>query len=401
MGATYTYLPRSLRDIFSELVGDVSDNLASEATLDIDQVSFKCETWIELIKRLEAEDVSTTHRATKYPLVALIRNYDEKYRADSSLADVSLTLVIVTPSEPTKLSEDRETDNYVPILRPIYAELMEVIKDSSYFRGYYMKYPTHTRIESFHLGTDSAQGNKAYLLPDCVDGIIIDGLELSLSEQSCSATVIGPDTEVVYLNNVSELNITTTQGSFTVTLVSAGYTDTLAVGFGASPTYTIYTHHTAASRSITVGQAIAYGDITTEMTGEYYGYISCDDGFRESKLYFMYYLSGDAVTKVRNVTSQSKFVLSDFTITGEQYDDYPFDVTTRHQTNPGALLSFQNLAFDGGNAITEWSYAPLTRDTTSVRTTVSEPLNAGYRDVTNDVSVSAQNFTNISYYKQV
>jgi hypothetical protein len=333
-------------------------------------------------------------------LVALIRNYDETYNADSSLVDVNLTLVIVTPSEPTKLSEDREADNYVPILRPIYAELMEVIMDSSYFRGYYQKYPTHKRIESFHLGSDTPQGNKAYLLPDCVDGIIIEDMKLTLSEQSCSATVVGPETEVIYLNNVSELNIALNGSSaFTVTFTSAQYTDTEGVGFGEAPEYTIYTSHNEQTYPILVGGTRQYGSFTNDTDTTFTGYISCDDGVRESKLYFYYRIINRTV---RGASLQSKFVLQDFTLGGTEYDNYPFNVVTRHSTQFSTHIHSQSVNIDGGNEMWAKTYQPVSSDTTSHTTAVNQPLSATYRDVTNVLVVGENTaFDNISYYKQV
>ena len=397
MAATYQFLPLSLRDIFSELVTIVSDNLSSEATLDVDQVSFKCETWIELIKRVGAEDNSETHRATKYPLVALIRNFDEKYDGDSEYSEVSLTIVIVTLSDPNALSEDREADNYVPILRPIYAELMEQIKEDSRFFGYYRHYAPHTKTESFQLGTDSPQGNKAYLLPDCVDAIIISDLQLKVRPDMCSNTVTGATTAVTYLNNVSELNITTTLDSFTVVFTSAQYTDTLDIA-PQSPVYTIVTPHDGGSQSASVSGSYVFGDFSPDQEGVHAGYIQCNDGLTISKLYFFYRILGE---RVRGCSELSKFVLQNFTTAGTQYTDYPFDVASRWKTTPSSLIRSQSISIDGGNEMWLELYQPITKDTGADTTTISESLASGVRDVVNTIIFDTDTtLENISYYKQ-
>lgn len=395
MAANYQYLPLSVRDIFAELVSDVSDNLSTEDTLDIGQVSFKCETWIELIKRIEAEDHSSTLRLTKYPLVALIRNFDEKYAADNDYADVSLTLVIVTPSDPNKYSEDREADNYVPILRPIYAELMEVIMGSSYFDGYNRQYPTHTKTESFQLGVDSTNGNTKYLLPDCVDGIIISDLQLRIYPDRCANTVTGATTSVSYLNNVSELSMDAGITSFTVSFVSAQYIDTLNVA-PDDITYQIYTQHDGTTQDITIGQSVSFTGLDGYEDGYYYGYIVGDDGVKQSKLYFYYRVLSQ---KVRGSSVRTKFQLTNFVTAGTQYTDYPFDTVTRHQTHT-KVISTQNVSIDGGNEMWSEVYQPSTKDTTSTTTTIEQPLATTYRDVVNSVTIDQLILENISYYKQ-
>lgn len=398
MAQTYQYLPLSIRDIFAELVTEVSDNLSTEDDLSIDQVSFKCETWIELIKRVQSEDLSTTHRSTKYPLIALIRNFDEKYNADSYLTDVSLTLVIVTLSDPNKLSEDRESDNYVPILRPIYAELMEVIKGSNYFTGYYNLYPSHTKTESFQLGQSSESGNTKYVLPDCVDGIIVSDLALKVRRDRCSTTVTGPAVSTVYLNNVSELSGSATTTQLTITFVSAGYTDTANVGYGASPQYMIHTDTEDTDSAIVVEGTHVISSVGID-NGYYTGYIYCDDGVTESKLYFFYYILDG---RIMSSTEQSKMVLQNFTTTGFYYTDYPFDVVTRFQNFPGAYIARQSLSIDGGNELWSDTYQPVTADTGTDTNKLYAPLTTTYRDVVDEVTIGSDEayLYNISYYKQ-
>ncbi|MDN4646658.1 hypothetical protein, partial [Arthrobacter sp. PsM3] len=66
--------------------------------------------------------------------------------------------------------------------------------------GYYQGYPPHTKTESFQLGSDSANGNTKYLLPDCVDAIIVSDLQLKMFPDRCANTVAGSTTTVTYLN---------------------------------------------------------------------------------------------------------------------------------------------------------------------------------------------------------
>jgi hypothetical protein len=393
MAATYTQLPISVRDVFSAIVGEVSDNLSTESTLDIDSVSFYCETWLELIQRLEKEGRADM---TRYPFIALIRNFDLTYDGNKRYPSTSLTFVIVTPSTKDKYSEDRESENYVPILRPIYAEFMAVLKDSGYLLGYSNDYLKHTYTESLHLGTESEQGNNKYMLPEVVDGIIITDMDVTLIPETCLAVTAYPSTTLRYLNNVSELNITADMDSFTITFTSAQYTDTLNVGYGATPLYEIYTSHDDATHGISVSDSVEFGSFAGDLSGMYYGYIQCDDGVTVSKLYFSYLILS---TNVRGYTQKSKFVLDNFNTIGDQYTNYPFDVTVR-QTAFSNWISYLNISIDGGNEMWNKYYSPVVANMTEETVTITQALAAGYRDVTNTIRANNDSHENISYYKQ-
>lgn len=394
MAKTYDTLPLSVPEVFRELVGDVSDNLSTESTLNIDSVSYKCETWIELVSRLQSE--STDQTITKYPLVALIRNFDEKFNASDSTSELSLTLVIVTPSDVNKISEHRETDNYVPILRPIYAELMSVISYSGYFADYSEYWPEHEKVETFRLGSDSPYGNKAYLLPDHVDGIVVSNLKLRLLMDRCyGRNVQGPVTSLRYLNNVSELLISEGMSKFDLTLVSAQYTDTMNVGSEFS--YYAVTEHDNQELEINVGDTLTYSGLQHYNDGYYKGYIKGDDGITVSKLYFYYIILGG---KLRGCSKISKFVLQNFITDGGSYTDYPFDVVTRH-TSLTKLYMTQELFVDGGNSQWLETYQPAVSDTGTDTNTITQPLSTSYRDVVDAVLIDqALLLENISYYKQ-
>ena len=295
MAATYTSLPVSIPSLMKAIVSEVEVNLTSDATLDIPRVSFKCETWIKLMERLSKESQLAQFDQEKYPLVALLRNFDEKYKANTDLVEVSLTLVIVTPSTPTKESEDREVDNYTPILYPIYAELMSVLAESPYFLGYGISIE-HTKTDNMHLGVDGTQGNTKYLLPDCVDGIIISGLKLGVIPSRCVGFNYGPPVQLTYLNNVAELSISATNYVIGVTLNNAQYIN----GVVPAPSYYLYypisSQANMGNKKIEVdGDPVLFQTLGLE-DGSYYGYVIGEDGTTRSSLYFAFYVkSGNAV----------------------------------------------------------------------------------------------------------
>ena len=128
MAATYTIQPLSIPAIFEALVSEVSTNLASAT---IPQVSFRHGTWLDILKELTVDSNSPTEAVKngKYPLVCLIHQFDEK-PFDSISETTNLTLIIVTSSTIDATTDARYTDNFIPILYPIYAELKQVVADS-------------------------------------------------------------------------------------------------------------------------------------------------------------------------------------------------------------------------------------------------------------------------------
>lgn len=182
---TYTHDIPLITTVMKNIVAEVEENLVTDTDLDIDQVKFKAETWLELIKRLNEDSKVAETKCTRYPLVALIRDYTEDIDENSSSYETSLNIVIVTQSDPNKTSTEREDENYIPTLIPIYMELMSVLRESSYFLGTPTLYFPHSRSFNMHLGQSSEVGNTAYKLPDCVDGIVIEGLRLNVDVDNC------------------------------------------------------------------------------------------------------------------------------------------------------------------------------------------------------------------------
>jgi len=396
MAATYDYLPYDISVIFRSIVSTVNDNLTTDTSLSIPRVMFKAETWMELCNRLKADNDSEDHKSIKYPLIALIRNYESDIKDDSPYIDSTFAFVIVTQTEPTRLSEDRLSINYRPILYPIYTEFLEQIALSPYFYGPYDPYPTHKMIESFNLGKEGVNGNGALQLPEYVDAIVITGMKLKVNRPMVAGFNYGPTKTLTYLNNVSKLTITTSGHNLTITLNEATNTDASHV---AVPVYTVNFPGTGdGSLVITVGGSQTY---TIGSDGDYTGYISCNDGITESKLFFFYCVSNGAVIKY---STMNQFKLQNFLTGGFDYPFDTFDILTQTTANK-SLIAYRDTTYDGGNVINEETYTPSTIDTTA--TTYTEVLaitTAAHRDIGCDVNIDGSRNTtlqlnSISYYK--
>jgi len=184
MGKTYKNTPVALPDIFRPIVAEVSANLASESSLNIDQVSFIHGTLLDISSELQSWAKDPTKKDIVFPLVCLLYKAEEKF-VDEHEPNISPDILICTNTKTDYNNNDRYEINFKPILYPIYAELKAVIAKSSMFSGYNKKFK-HTKVDLPHAGQESAQGNVAYELQDVIDGVYMKGVELKVATKKCA-----------------------------------------------------------------------------------------------------------------------------------------------------------------------------------------------------------------------
>lgn len=359
MAKTYQNIELLIDNIFTDIVATVSDNLASETSLSIPQVSFKAETFKELCARLKEDSSTEATKQTKYPLVALIRNYGTDLKPNDYYKHTSLTLIIVTLTEPTKHSEDRMAENYIPVLYPIYTELMEQIKRCKYIATVGRPYPPHKLDESFNLGSDAG-----YRMEDYVDGLIISNLELKFNPNISSQTITGKPAQVMYVNSVEEI-LLRYDNDLVVDLLSHNTVDIL--GVGGAMVYSIYTSHDDTTRMVTFASAESV-NIDTATKGDYYGYVKAYDGVTNSELCFHY--SIDASGNVTRFTSYNLFRLHNFNVSIFDFNAYPFDVETQ-TVSSSTDITLVDIEADTVGKVKTFTFTPKVANTQVNEVTVS------------------------------
>jgi len=287
MAATYTISPISIPSIFEAIVSTVSDNLAS---VTIPQVSFRHGTWIDILDELTVDSNSPDNdvKNKKYPLVCLIHQFDEK-PFDAQSEDAEFTLIIVTRSTATMRTDARYTDNFIPILYPIYAELKQVISDSRYFLGYNQAF-SHTKRDLTHAGQESANGNVAYKLPDVLDGLLMANIKLRVNldpicepatPNLCLLTPCPYGREAYYENCIKDVSFEGLEGSIIrVSLNDYYFVDSSG---GLPPPFAPYIDWG------TGGAAIAMIDPTPPLTVPFTSSLNVSllaDGFYLGRIYF-------------------------------------------------------------------------------------------------------------------
>lgn len=354
MASTYDKLPIVVSQIFKEIVEQVSTNLASDANLDITQVGFYCETWKELCARLDIEGKDETKKEVRYPFIAVIRNETLEAINPNRLRG-RYTVVIAALSNTTWDSATREAINFIPIINPIYAEFFACLEDSVHVLNH--GNIKHKPDDNLHLGTNSSEGNLKTRLPDTVDAKVITELELDLIGDRDLELRHGVPVTLGYVNNVSSLECNIGGHSITIRPLSWQYQDDIYLG---SPVYSYYFSHEPSGSwgtpVINTGETVNFEE---SVTGDYYGYISSDDGITESRLYFYYTVKTGTVTKY---STSVLFNLSSITTNGLAYPYYPVTVVHRMASNL-ENISFLSISQGAGNAVQDYSFTPNVDDT--------------------------------------
>jgi hypothetical protein len=118
----------------------------------------------------------------KYPLIGLIQPFTEKKSAIiGTESEVTFKLVIANFTDPGYTPDQREANNFVPVLRPIYRQLIESILKSGYFAGSPYEKLTPDITDLYEWGE---KGGSVFC--DYIDVIFIENLKLSIKEFNCS-----------------------------------------------------------------------------------------------------------------------------------------------------------------------------------------------------------------------
>jgi hypothetical protein len=340
MAHTYEQLPVSIPSLFEKIVQDVSANLRTELGRD---VQFLYGSYNHIRQRLASKDKSEGNKEVKYPLIALIYSFDERKVSGKDSLDVSLTFLICTESENSMYSEDRYTQNYLPILYPIYAEFMSVVESSNYFRKYHSRGVPHVKVDDLHMGEESGGGKIAYILPDVVDGIWIKDLELSVLPNMCTlqSWVVPSLPQLLFYSAVTSIDVTYSGDEITIEfegeLIDVGNISPLFYYFLDKGNGVFSTDVTAY-----VGQPYTFS-VSAYADGEYVGYVKLDDGvIPGTRLGFWFKVqSGKVVAAMSNSFELNPITISvpKFTavsnVQSTEYNLTAFDYLANNQIDPG------------------------------------------------------------------
>lgn len=335
MAHTYTNLPPSLSHYLSEVVDSVNTNISSEIGKTIE---FRHNGFTALMNEL----VEARPTDAKYPLIALIQPYTFEYDGNSDSPKVRFDLLILTDSLPTQSSDERETDNYDAILRPIYAELIkQIVRYPNFsFEG---RLPKHNGMDIYHIGSDRGTKN-GYVIPDVLDCITIEGMELQIhAENDCLQISTGqsPIHEILLKDSIKEVTIQTGSNQISLTVDTVDYvnSDTLA----AAPVYELKWSYLGATNEINIGVPLVY-NISAVPDGVYIGVITSSYG---ATYQFEYYVRTIGANKT--IASYTHLLSQVFTedLSLQYYFNYPNTIAWDFYSSLALVDSLQVQTQDG------------------------------------------------------
>lgn len=156
----------------------------------IQQVHCAYGSELEIINTLVNMNSPQSQQFLKYPLIALIQDFNEEKGRDfttgGSFRPKKILICNQTPLD--SKSKGRYEINFKPILQPLYLELLRQFVAHPGFITRSVWSISHTKIDHPFFGKEGLYGNIKNEGTDCLDCIEIRNLELPLRKQYCETT---------------------------------------------------------------------------------------------------------------------------------------------------------------------------------------------------------------------
>jgi hypothetical protein len=171
----------SISTAFRQLVTDTETALQADANVVFPadtpkKLYFMQGNVIEINTQLQILTKSKVHKGKKFPLVALFRDIKEVPQIDDSVS-FKCKFGIFTLTDQNYSSDQREEKTFVPVLRPIYEEILNQLSLSTAFGMPNVKDLQIDKWDCFFYG--SVQNNKNQF-SDFVDAIEVQNISLNL-----------------------------------------------------------------------------------------------------------------------------------------------------------------------------------------------------------------------------
>jgi hypothetical protein len=141
---------------------------------------------LEVSEQLDQLSKMPAKAATKYPLIALFTDISESRGTEPSIeAEVKVHLIIAVNTLIRYTSAERLTKNFIPILYPVYDQLLKSIAESGYYTQGRVAKLIHTKTDRFRYGKTGIYANTGEIFKDKIDCIEIENLNLSIIKQTC------------------------------------------------------------------------------------------------------------------------------------------------------------------------------------------------------------------------
>lgn len=148
---------------------------------------------LEIINALGEYEKGVSSKFDKYPLVAFFLDMPMlRGREIGVYGEATVHIAIIREClNPNQTADERDQTNFIPVLTPIYLELMNQIS----FRGDLFLLPgremiPHDPIYRYYWGKQGLNGNERNIFNDWVDCIEIKNLKLKINSNYCPKPAI-------------------------------------------------------------------------------------------------------------------------------------------------------------------------------------------------------------------
>lgn len=174
--------------IMQEVLKETSDAILptlQEYTPGIQAINYMYGEWEELTQQLQNMARDQAQWGKKYPAVLLIMDLLERF-GKGYQGEVSLRLLIVNSTELSYTTPTRYDRNFIPILYPIWVELMNQLQLSPYFIVPDVEDLEYEKIDRVSIGKVLLAKPQANGFSDCLDAIEIRSLKLTVDVPRCT-----------------------------------------------------------------------------------------------------------------------------------------------------------------------------------------------------------------------
>jgi len=163
-------------------------NIAADVATSLDTaIHFEHGHILEVVNTTKGMSKTPAYDPLKYPLIALLQDFDEQKGTDEVLSEISVNLIIAALTDPKMVASQRLSCTFIPVLYPIYDQLMTSIRKSGYFRGNPNRIADwpHTKTDRMYWGKAGIGGSEANIFGDWLDAIEITNLKLTVIKKDC------------------------------------------------------------------------------------------------------------------------------------------------------------------------------------------------------------------------
>lgn len=128
----------------------------------------------------KVSDLEKFNSVKVFPMIAL--NGDYQYTRRGTLIDYKLNLLIAVSTTSELSTEEREANNYIPILYPAYEKFIDYFGKIGLFMwdaSTDLKSPPHQPINRYYYGTNDSDGNLKNMFNEPVDAIELVNFEFT------------------------------------------------------------------------------------------------------------------------------------------------------------------------------------------------------------------------------